>query len=69
MVRISHIRTKYGEIRNISPYLVRMQEKRTRITPNADTFHAVYIWSGFLKGRVIAIHGHVQLINHIQGNA
>ena len=69
MVRISHIRTKYGEIRSISTYLVRMQEKKDQNNSESDTFHAVYIWSGFLIERVIAIHGHVQLINHIQGNA
>ena len=37
--------TEYGEIRTISPYLVRMQENaekmRTRITPNTDTFCAL----------------------------
>ena len=32
------IRNKYGEIRCISQYSVRM---RTGITPNTDTFHAV----------------------------
>ena len=33
--------TEYGEIRSISPYLVRIWKGRTRIAPNADTFHAV----------------------------
>ena len=41
----SRIRTEYGEILRISPYLVRMQENagkmRIRITPNTDTFYAV----------------------------
>ena len=42
----SRIRTEYGEILRISPYLVRMWENagkmRTRITPNTGTFYAVF---------------------------
>ena len=38
--------TEYREIRTISPYSVRMRENaekmRTRITPNTDTFCAVF---------------------------
>ena len=37
----SRIWTKYGEIRSIYAYLVRMRELRTRISLNMDTFHAV----------------------------
>ena len=41
----SRIRIEYGEIRSISPYLIRIRENegkiRTRITPNTDTFYAV----------------------------
>ena len=37
----SRIWTKYGEIRGIYAYLVRMRELRTRISLNMDTFHAV----------------------------
>ena len=42
----SRIRAEYGEIRSISPYLVRMRENAekmwTRITPNTEAFYAVY---------------------------
>ena len=39
---LSRIRTEYGEIRRISSYLIQMRKiKRTRITPNTDTFHAL----------------------------
>ena len=41
----SRIRTEYGEIQSISPYLVRMMENagkmRTRITPHTNTFTLV----------------------------
>ena len=37
----SRIWTKYGEIRGIYAYLVRMRELRTRISLNMDTFRAV----------------------------
>ena len=44
---ISRIRTEYGEILRISLYSVQMREnagkKRTRITPNADTFYVVLL--------------------------
>ena len=45
----SHIWTEYEEIRRISPYSVRMREnagkKRTKVTPNTDTFYTViYFW-------------------------
>ena len=40
-----HIQTEYGEIRNISPYSVRMRENPgkmpTRKTPKTDTFSAL----------------------------
>ena len=42
----SRIETEYTEILRISPYSVQMQENagkmRTRITPNTDTFYAVF---------------------------
>ena len=34
--------TEHGEIRTTSPYSVRMRKMRTKITPNTDTFHAVW---------------------------
>ena len=37
----SRVRTEYGDIQSISPYLVQMRENRTRKTPNTDTFRAV----------------------------
>ena len=48
VLHFSHIFpwTEYGEIRTISLYSVRMRENaektRTRITPNTDTFWAVF---------------------------
>ena len=43
----SRIRNEFGELRSISLYSVRMRENpekiRTRITPNTNTFYAVYI--------------------------
>ena len=51
-ILFSRIRTEYGDIRSMSPYSVRMREKlektRTRITPNTDSFYAIY----FLKESV-----------------
>ena len=45
----SCIRTEYGELLGISPYSVPMQENAgkmgTRITPNTDTFYALWISS------------------------
>ena len=42
----SRLRTEYGEILGISSYSVQMQETvrkmQTRITPNTDTFYAVF---------------------------
>ena len=35
------IQSKCAKILCISPYSVRMREKRARITPNTDTFHVV----------------------------
>ena len=43
----SRIRSEYGEIWSISPYSVRIRENpekmRTRITPNTESFYAVWI--------------------------
>ena len=38
-----HIRTEQGKILRISSHSVRMQKIRDRITPNTDTFHAVFL--------------------------
>ena len=38
----SRIRTEYGEMWSISPYLVQMR-MQTRVTPNTDTFYAVIV--------------------------
>ena len=35
----SRIQTKYGEIWGIPPYLIKMREMLTRITPNTDIFY------------------------------
>ena len=39
----SHIRTEYGEIRNISPYLVQMRENKDQKNSEYVHFHAVML--------------------------
>ena len=50
------IRTEYGEIQSVSPYLARMRENaektQTRITPNTDTFYAVNVISFMKQNRI-----------------
>ena len=41
----SLIQTEYWEIRSISPIQSKCGKMRTRITPNTDTFHAVFLSS------------------------
>ena len=38
----SRIRTEYGEIPHLSVFIPNAGKMRIRITPNTDTFHAVY---------------------------
>ena len=52
----SRMRTEYGEIRSVSPYLAQMRENaektRTRITPNTDAFYAVNVISFKKQNRI-----------------
>ena len=44
----SRIWSEYREIWSISPHSVQMREMWTRITPNTDTFHKVYVYIKYM---------------------